>query len=311
MSSIFLRAALRRWALAVVLGLAPVASFACACGCGVFDVGTASMYPQHSGAMAFLEYDFMDQNRNWSGTSPAPAADNPDKRIRTDFFTAGLQYQLNRSWGVEIEVPYWSRYFKTTDDSGNLVDPSHAALGDVRIKGVYTGFSADMSTGMTLGIKFPNGDSSYANFDPDTEIGTGSTDALLGIYHLGNLSADAQWRYFAQAQWDAPLHHKAQYRPGAEVDAAAGAYYEGWAVLPVVKIAPVLSLNATYRGHDGGPLGDPGDSGYTRLLVTPGVEADFAKLSVYVDVGFPVIRNSSGNQLVSDEFWRMNLSYHL
>ena len=31
--------------------------YACACGCGVFDVGTASMLPQGPGGMAWLEYD--------------------------------------------------------------------------------------------------------------------------------------------------------------------------------------------------------------------------------------------------------------
>ena len=221
----------------------------------------------------------------------------------------GLQYQLNRSWGVSVEVPYWHRYFRTADESGNDVDFTHGALGDVRITGVYTGFSDDMSTGIKFGIKLPTGDSTYANFDPDTEIGTGSTDALLGLYHVGNLNADGQWRYFAQAQWDQPVGHKAVYRPGGEVDAAAGAYYEGWRVSPDIKVAPVLQLNASLRGHDGGTQGHPEDSGYTRLLVTPGVEIDVDQLSVYVDVGLPVYVNTTGNQLVSTRFWRMNASY--
>ena len=295
--------------LALLLGSVPSVSLGCACGCGVFDVGTASMFPQHSGAMAFIEYDFMDQNQNWSGTSSAPAANNSDKRIKTDFVNVGLQYQFNRSWGVEVEVPYWNRYFKTMDDSGSIVDFTHAALGDIRIKGVYTGFSADMSTGVTFGLKLPTGDSTYPNFDPDTEIGSGSTDLLLGAYHLGNISQDGRWRYFAEAQWDQPIQHKSTYRPGNEVDATVGAYYEGWAISPKVKVAPVLQVTGTYRGHDGGDLGNPGDSGYTRILLTPGVELDMSKLSVYADVGLPVYRNVSGNQLVSSQFWRLNISY--
>jgi len=296
---------------AAVLALAfvPATGHACACGCGVFDIGTASMFPTHSGGMAFIEYDFMDQNKNWSGRSSASADDNADKRIRTNFFNAGLQYQFNRSWGVSVEVPYWHRYFQTQVDSGAIADFTHGALGDIRIKGVYTGLSSDMSTGITFGLKLPTGDSSYANFDPDTEIGTGSTDTLLGAYHLGNLTDDGQWRYFTQAQWDQPVKHKDNYRPGNEVVAAAGAYYEGWNVSTAVKVAPVLQVNATYRGHDGGPDGHPGDSGYTRVLLTPGVEVNVDKVAVYFDVGLPVYRNSSGNQLVSSEFWRVNLSY--
>ena len=237
---------------ALLLGCAPMTSFACACGCGVFDVGTASMFPMNLGAMTFVEYDFLDQSKNWSGTARASADDNKDRRIRSSFMTVGLHYEFNRAWGVSLELPYWRRYFRTTDkDSGAVVDFTHSALGDVRIKGVYTGFSDDMSTGIIVGLKLPTGDSTYANFDPDTQIGSGSTDTLLGIYHRGNLSSNRQWRYFVQAQWDEPVSHKAVYRPGNEVVATAGAYYEGWNVSSSVRIAPVVQLNASHRGHDG------------------------------------------------------------
>jgi hypothetical protein len=304
-------AALVACAVALLLGLSPTTSNACACGCGVFDVGTASMFPQHAGGMVYLEYDYMDQNKNWSGTSRAPADNNEDKRIRTSFMNVGLHYQFDRAWGVQVELPYWKRYFQTTDpDTGDLVDFTHGAVGDVRLKGVYTGFSDDMSTGITFGLKLPTGDSTYANFDPDTEIGSGSTGALLGAYHLGNIDSEGKWRYFLQAQWEQTIAHKAAYRPGNELVAVAGAYYEGWNVSPSVKIAPVVQLNASYRGHDGGDLGHPEDSGYTRLLVTPGIEVDAGKFTAYVDVGLPVLVNASGNQLVSSQFWRANLSYH-
>src|SRR5271156_3327023 len=99
------------------VALMPATSWACACGCGVFDVGTSSMLPTSPGGMAFLEYDFMNQDRNWSDTSRAPSANNDDKDIKTSFFTAGAQYMFNRAWGTEIEVPYWQRHF-TTDTTG-------------------------------------------------------------------------------------------------------------------------------------------------------------------------------------------------
>jgi hypothetical protein len=296
----------------ILLGaLAPGLACACACGCGIFDVGTASMFPTQQGGMVWAEYDFMDQNKNWSGTSSAPAADNADKRIRTNFINVGMQYQLNPSWGVTVEVPYWQRLFNTLDSNGVTVDSfNHGALGDVRIKGVYNGFAEDLSTGITFGVKLPTGDSSYANFDPDTEISTGSTDALLGAYHLGNITPDAQWRYFTQIQWDQPLQHKADYRPGNEIIAVAGGYYEGWHLASKVKIAPVLQVSASYRGHDGGPLGMPQQSGYTRLVVNPGVEADFTHVAVFFDIGLPLYVNATGNQLVASQLFRLNASYH-
>ena len=299
-------------AMMLFAALSPSVSQACACGCGLFDVGTESMFALNAGLTLFLEYDSMDQNKNWSGTSRAPADDNDDKRIRTRFINAGFKYQFDRSWGVAVEIPYWQRRFDTTDaNTGNTVGFDHGSVGDIRIKGSYTGLSSDMSTGLTFGVKLANGDSSYANFDADTQIGSGSTDLLLGAYHLGNLTSDARWRYFAQVQWDKPVAHKAGYIPGQEVIAAIGAYYEGWQVASTVKVAPVLQISATYRGHDGGAFGHPGDSGYTRLLATPGIEADVGRVSVFLDVGLPVFVNVSGNQLVSSAFWRLNLSYHL
>ena len=286
-------------------------AYACACGCGIFDVGTASMFPAHAGGMVWAEYDFQDQNKNWSGTSSAPPEDNSDKRIRTSFINFGFQYQFNDSWGASLEVPYWERQFKTLDDDGVTIDRfNHGALGDIRLKGVYNGFSSDLSTGITFGLKLPTGDSSYANFDPDTEIGSGSTDTLIGAYHLGNITADGQWRYFAQVQWDQPFQHKADYRPGNEVIGVVGAYYEGWTIAPAVKIAPVLQVSASHRGHDGGPLGLPDQSGFTRFIVNPGMEADIKQISVFFDVGFPVHVNVTGDQLVASQLYRLNIGYH-
>jgi hypothetical protein len=103
----------------------PALGQACACGCGVFDVATAAMFPTRPGAMAFLEQDFMDQNTNWSGRSSARAADNADKRIRTGFWTAGLQYMINRAWTAELDVPYWQRRFVTMAADGGSVAFMH------------------------------------------------------------------------------------------------------------------------------------------------------------------------------------------
>ena len=64
----------------LVFGLSPTASFACACGCNVFDVGTGAMLPTGAGGNAFVEYDFMDQTRNWSGASTAPPPTTPTRK---------------------------------------------------------------------------------------------------------------------------------------------------------------------------------------------------------------------------------------
>src|ERR1700722_7824275 len=126
---------------------------ACACGCGVFDVATASMLPHGTGGMAWLQYDYMDQNEDWNGYQPAPAGNNDDKEIQTHFITYGLQYMFNQSWGAQVEIPYDFRYFKGTDNAGNVTSHDWSQLGDIRLEGIYAGFLADQSLGVTFGVK--------------------------------------------------------------------------------------------------------------------------------------------------------------
>ena len=215
----------------------PCESFACACGCGVFDVSTSSMLPTHEGGMAFVEYDFMDQNRNWAGSLRGPATDNDDKNLKSMFVTVGGQYMFSRDWGTEIDVPYTVRHFVTTDDdTGDIVSANHSAFGDIRIKGIYSGFSPDMSSGVTFGLKLAiTGDYRFTGFDRDTAIGSGSTDLLLGAYHMGNLGG--KWNWFANAQLDQPVLTQDQDRPGSEADAVTGVYYNGWHIGSVKIIA--------------------------------------------------------------------------
>jgi len=116
--------------------LLPKEALACACGCAVFDVGTSSLLPAGPGGTVFAEYDFLDQNVNWSGNSRAPAANNDDKEIRSSFFLVGAQYMFNASWGVIAEVSLTNRYFRTEEDLGSPAAFEHTAFGDIRLMGV-------------------------------------------------------------------------------------------------------------------------------------------------------------------------------
>lgn len=299
--------------LAVVL--APSAGWACACGCGVFDVATSSMFPEGAGGMVFLEYDYQDQDRNWHGTSGAPAADNDDKEIRTHFVTAGLQYLFDRSWGIQVEVPYDDRYFKTTGGASgsDIVALDWAALGDIRVEGIYTGFSEDLTSGVTFGFKLPTGDythnDAFGDLDRDTELGTGSTDILLGGFHRQNLQSIDGLSWFAQAELDLPVITRNEYRPGIELNVAAGMYYKGW-FLGRMKISPVAQVIGSERTSDGGASADTPNTGYQRVLLSPGVEFDMHPVSVYADVELPVFENFRGNQVVAPVLFKVIMSYH-
>ena len=285
--------------------LAPGVVHACACGCGVFDVGTSSMFPNGQGGMAFLQYDYQDQNRNWSGSSQAPAANNDDKEIRSDFVTVGLQYMFNSSWGVQAQVPFAYRYFKTADGS-----TSWGSLGDIRVEGIYTGFMADLSAGVTFGVKLPTGNDNYnpALVDRDTQIGSGSTDILLGGFYRDNLDRNQKWDWFAQLQLDVPVLIQAQYRPGVELDMAAGIDYKGWS-LGRVKISPVAQVIFSERTGDSGAAANPANSGYQRILLSPGVEFHIHPVKLYADVELPVYQNVTGNQVVAPVLFKVSLSY--
>ncbi len=216
--------------------------------------------PNQRGGMAYLEYNYLNQNKNWHENSKAPQDDNDDKEIRSHFYTAGVQYMFNRKWGTMVDVPYWNRHFETTDDNGSQVGFTHSALGDIRLRGIYSGFSPAMTTGLTFGVKFPSGDYKYENFDRDTEIGTGSTDLLLGAYHRGLIASNNDWNWFVNGQADLPLLITPDFRPGDEVNATLGAYYNRWK-LGVVKIAPLAQAIGSVCWSDTGMDAAHGDSG--------------------------------------------------
>ncbi len=292
------------FAAAAALALSPAQAWACACGCAVFDVGTSSLLPSGAGGTAFLELDLLDQTKNWSGSSSAPAADNEDKRIRSEFWQAGAQYMFDSDWGAMIEVPYTRRSFRT-QESGPPQTARHGAFGDVKLMGMYSGFEPDMSSGVIFGVKLPTGDHSYGGFDPDTEIGSGSTDILLGAYKRGAFDIAETYSWFAQAMWQHEFATQSGYTPGSEFNAAAGVSYNdlGHGIVPLVQL--LLSK----RGRDSGPNGEPDATGYTRLLVSPGVEVRFDSWKLYGDVELPLYQHVNGNQLIAPTAFKFVLSY--
>ena len=300
-------------ALSLAAVVAPAAALACACGCGVFDVGTSSMLPEGTGGTAYFEYNYQDQNHNWSGSSKAAAADNNDKEIRTHFYTAGMQYMFDRSWGTQIEVPYVDRHFKAAGNDGSVAAADWGQLGDIRVKGIYTGFSPDLSSGVDFGLKLPTGSfsqkDSAVGIDRDTQIGSGSTDLLLGGFHRGSLDDAGNWTGFAQAQLGIPVLIQDQYRPGVEMDAAAGAYYNSLS-LGSVKISPVAQVVASERTRDtGAHSADPVASGYQRVFLSPGIEIHAHPFAIYADIELPVYQRFTGNQLAAPALFKIIVGY--
>jgi hypothetical protein len=308
-------------AIILVIGLTPGLVWACACGCGVFEVDTEALIPQGTGGQVWFQYEYMNQYINFHATQPASEFYNNDKYIRTNFMEAGGQYMFNRSWGLMVEVPYWSRYYKGAYD-GNNADIhwfQNDSIGDVRIQAMYTGLSEDMSTGLLAGVKVPSGDWTYPPYDRDTQIGTGSTDLLLGAYHVGSLPTklgivpltykERPFNYFVQVNYDLPLWEQDQYTPGREVDGALGTYYDFGHVGFLKELAPMFTFLASDRTRDTGNNADPADSGYTRFIAAPGAEIKIGVIRAYADIEVPIFQNMRGYQLTAAYATKLILSY--
>jgi len=340
MLSLFIPAAS---AVVGLLGGGATAALACACGCSVFDVGGLSTpQEQDHGGRIFFEYWESSQYENYIGDSRASSSLNTDKRIDTQWFNVGFEYMFNREWGVMVRIPTVDRTL-TTDTQSPLGIQSYNSkdIGDVEIMGVYAGFFQDMSTGVELGVKLPSGTYSAPGIDRDTQIGSGSTDLLLGGFHRGLLTGDNAWQYFGQVMWRQPFLYQdaadpqgffdgnpgviQSYHPGMQVDGAAGIVYNNlYNVLGFDKITPLGQVIVSHRNADSGTGADPFNSGFDRVMLSPGVEftkvldeANNRVLKTYFDVEVPVYyranaANNAGTdgQLVSPFLVRVVTSYN-
>jgi hypothetical protein len=326
-----------------LVGFTTTAALACACGCSVFDVGGLDL-PQEEdhGGRVFLEYWSGDQTQNYVGSSKASSALNTDKEINTQWINVGFSYNFNRDWGVMVRVPTVNRTLTTdTGAFAGIVPFNSKDIGDVEVMGMYTGFFKDMSTGIIFGVKLPTGTYTAPGIDRDTQIGSGSTDLLLGAFHRGLLSGDNAWQYYSQIMWRQPFLYKAAadpqgffdgnagvvqtYFPGMQVDASAGIVYNNlYHVLGLDKITPLAQVIVSHRDRDTGTGADPFNSGFDRVMLSPGIEftkvvdeANNRVIKVYADIEVPVYyranaANNAGTegQLVAPYLIRVVASYN-
>lgn len=279
-------------------------AFACACGCNVFTVGPRWMMATTPGTTLSFQYNYMNQYDNWNGSGNASPDLNDDKQILTSFYTLGFQTMISREWGIMGELPLWTRYFRTIDDDGNLASVTHTAAGDVRLLGMYTGFSEDMSTGLMFGLKLPTGPIDLSLMDRDTQIGTGTTDALLGAYQMGQ---EDGWGWYGQFMWLHALNARDDYRPGDGLDITFAAHYDK--LLHDYNIVPIVQLVGSFRGTDSGINADPDNSGYQRLYLAPGFELNVnGGLKLYADMRIPLVTHVTGNQLVAPYLANLTVS---
>lgn len=283
--------------------------FACAHGCSIFNVATSSLIPNCPGGLAFLEYDYMNQNQNWQKEKHASASENHDKKIKSQLVTAGMQYMFDRKWGAAIRLPYMTRQTKIMSEEGEINSTRTNSLGDVRINGIYSGFSSDMSSGITFGLKLPTGETNARGLERNIQIGTGSTDLILGAYKIGKINAEKNWNYFVQTSWDHPFIRHRGYNPGDEISAATGIYFNARSVAGK-KITPIFQVTGSKKMRDSGWTSNSFNSGYSQAYFAPALEINFGKIRTYADIELPFYQNVNGNQLVPTRIYKVILGYN-
>jgi len=326
-----------------LVGFTTIAARACACGCSVFDVGGIDLpQEQDHGGRVFLEFWSGDQTQNYVGSSKAAAALNTDKEINTQWLNVGFSYNFNRDWGVMVRIPTTNRTLTTDTQTALGIHAYNTKdIGDIEIMGMYTGFFKDMSTGVMFGLKLPSGTFTAPGLDRDSQIGSGSTDLEVGAFHRGMLSGDNAWQYFSQVMWRQPFLYQSAadpqgffdgnpgvvqtYYPGLQIDGDVGVLYNNWYhVLGFDKITPLGQVIVSHRANDTGTGADPYNSGFDRVMLSPGIEftkvvdeANNRVVKVYFDIEVPVYyrgnaANNAGTegQLVAPYLIKLVASYN-
>ena len=292
---------------AAALSFAPTASACSTCGCSLSTDWEAQGLASGTGLRYDVRYDSLNQDQMRSGTgvaNPWPVAGHEDELYtHNTYITTGVDYSPNANWGFNLQIPFIYRTHATNGFGGVGVDDgtsTAAGLGDVRLLARFQGFESEHHWGVQLGFKLPTG-STNENFNGGTaagapldrglQLGTGTTDMLLGVFRFGKINQD--FDFFAQASLQLPLHSYQEYRPGDVLSANLGLRYLGFG-----SVVPLLQLNGKISGRDSGDNASPADTGGNTLYVSPGVTFPItSQLRGYVIWQLPVYQNLYGYQL--------------
>ena len=110
-------------------------------------------------------------------------------------------------------------------------------------------------------------------------------------------------------QLDVPALTQADYRPGVELDAAAGIDYKGFSLGRVQDFTDGAGRLFPSARSDSGATADPDNTGYQRVMLSPGIEFHLHPVKIYADVEFPVFQNFTGDQLAAPVMFKVSVSY--
>ena len=254
-----------------------------------------------------LRYEYTDQDQLRNGTDkvePAGVLDTHDEiRTLNRNLHVGMDYAFNPTWAVSLQVPVVNRDHSHVH---NDVVPEYEAwnltgLGDMRLSGRYqTVLDHHAAVGVQFGLKLPTGKIDETNdlgqlAERSLQPGSGTTDALLGVYTYRQLEGDAA-TMFLQGLWQRPLTERDDYQPGQQVTFDIGLRYA-----LTRNLNAQLQLNLLWKDHDQGLNAEPDDSGGHYVFLSPGASyALTTHMQLYGFVQLPLYQYVNGTQLTAD-----------
>ncbi len=274
------------------------------CGSAFCSVNTnwdTQGYSTADGLRIDLRYSYARADRLRAGASNiSPQAPSGSDEEIEDLSTTNqvlnfdVEYSLNPRWRIALGAPLLMRDHSHTFDSSVVgaftQQAKFTALGDVRVVGRYRFDLEDAhfgGGGLRVGLKLPTGatDQVMTPADPTgdpvsptnphpldraSQPGSGSTDAILGVYGFYS-HPGSDWSWFVSAQLQSAIAVRDDFRPGSELSIDLGAHY---ALTP--SLTALLQLNAQHRERDTGSNANPASGGYSVNL-SPGLSYGLAR----------------------------------
>ncbi len=297
----------------------PKAAISCSCGCNIFSIGTSNLIPSQPGNFAFMEYSHANQTTNWK-KDKKETTPNHHLQIKTTAVNFGLQTIFNKDWGTRIILPVIERKIINQEHGSmsNINIPiRQRAVGDAKLTAIYSGLQDDMSFGLIAGAKLPTGDYKNSKLSASQEIGTGSTDAIIGAYKVFNFDFDQSFKVFSQANFQKVILSKKEFVPGQEFSANLGTAYQingnflGKNLAKFMpQINPILQASLISKARDHGGNADKTNTGYSQIFISPAIEVNFKNIRTYFEWQKPIYRNVNGTQLVADNLYRAIIGYN-
>lgn len=258
-----------------------------------------------------LRYERIRQDQPRSGTRRIGVGEIPHHHDEVSTTNQNLLVNYSQNfasgWGYSLVLPLVDREHLHIHNHGGGQIPeqwSFREAGDLRVTGRYQqplGAPEDgaSTAGVVFGVKLPTGRTGIGNDAGDVaerslQPGSGTTDAIVGGFLHRQLPGGLS-SWFAQAQFQVPLHQHEGFAPGSQLTADLG-----YARRMGDKFALLLQLNAVAKQRDRGPNAEPEDSGSRSLFLSPGISWQLGEaVRVYAFFQQPLYQRVTGVQLTA------------